>query len=152
MSRRIYLAGPEVFLPNAKEEGRRLKKLCAEAGFVGCFPLDNQADTTCALDVYLADIKLLETCDIIIANMSPFRGLSMDPGTAFELGYAAANGFTIAGWSNNLRPYHERAIEQRWDDGLYLEEWGLHDNLMVCVPARPVWASFEVALASLKGI
>ena len=38
---RIYLAGPEVFFPNAREQGEIKKRLCAAHGFAGVYPLDN---------------------------------------------------------------------------------------------------------------
>ena len=41
---RIYLAGPEVFLPNAREVGAEKRRVAAEAGFEGVFPLDNALD------------------------------------------------------------------------------------------------------------
>lgn len=44
MSKRIYLAGPEVFLLNAKEIGKRKKALCRKYGFEGVFPLDVEVD------------------------------------------------------------------------------------------------------------
>ena len=39
--KKIYLAGPDVFLPNAIEEGERLKALCQDYGYEGLFPMDN---------------------------------------------------------------------------------------------------------------
>ena len=41
---RIYLAGPEVFLPEARAIGVEKCRLAAEAGFEGAFPLDAQLD------------------------------------------------------------------------------------------------------------
>src|SRR5258708_1028231 len=38
-----YLAGPEVFLPDAAEIGRRKKELCRRHGFEGLYPLDAPA-------------------------------------------------------------------------------------------------------------
>ncbi|MBF3251460.1 hypothetical protein HKW75_19835, partial [Pseudomonas aeruginosa] len=37
----IYLAGPDVFRPDAEAHGETLKALCAEFGFVGLYPLDH---------------------------------------------------------------------------------------------------------------
>ena len=39
MNRKIYLAGPEVFHPNAAALGRQKQALCREYGFEGLFPL-----------------------------------------------------------------------------------------------------------------
>ena len=38
---KIYLAGPDVFRPDAFEQGERLKALCAEFGLRGLYPLDH---------------------------------------------------------------------------------------------------------------
>ena len=41
---RVYLAGPDVFHPDAVTLGQRKKELCAQFGLVGVFPLDNDLD------------------------------------------------------------------------------------------------------------
>jgi nucleoside 2-deoxyribosyltransferase len=46
VAKRIYLAGPEVFLPNVAEIAREKKAICAAAGFVGVFPLDAKLDVS----------------------------------------------------------------------------------------------------------
>ena len=40
----IYLAGPDVFLPDAIEVGRRKIEICARHGVTGVYPLDSGAD------------------------------------------------------------------------------------------------------------
>ena len=40
MTDRIYLAGPDVFLPDAEKVGDRKKALCERYGFTGVFPTD----------------------------------------------------------------------------------------------------------------
>jgi len=40
MSRHVYLAGPEVFLLNAREIGAHKRAICARHGLVGVFPAD----------------------------------------------------------------------------------------------------------------
>ena len=49
MIRTLYLAGPDVFRPDAAARGEALKALCREFGFEGLFPLDQ------ALPVQIAD-------------------------------------------------------------------------------------------------
>ena len=39
---KVYLAGPDVFLPDAVSIGRRKKELCAHYGFEGLYPFDNE--------------------------------------------------------------------------------------------------------------
>jgi nucleoside 2-deoxyribosyltransferase len=41
---KIYLAGPDVFLPDAVEIGRRKVDICAAHGLTGLYPLDNAID------------------------------------------------------------------------------------------------------------
>ena len=41
---KIYLAGPDVFLPDAVEIGRRKAEICARHGLIGLYPLDNAVD------------------------------------------------------------------------------------------------------------
>ena len=41
---KIYLAGPDVFLPDAVEIGRRKVELCTRHGLTGLYPLDNAID------------------------------------------------------------------------------------------------------------
>jgi nucleoside 2-deoxyribosyltransferase len=37
---KIYLAGPDVFLPDAVDVGRRKVALCSRDGLIGLYPLD----------------------------------------------------------------------------------------------------------------
>jgi nucleoside 2-deoxyribosyltransferase len=39
------------------------------------------------------------------------RGTEMDAGTAFEIGYMAALGKPIAGWTRDIRPYPQRVAD-----------------------------------------
>ena len=41
---KIYLAGPDVFLPDAVDIGRRKADICARHGLTGLYPLDNVVD------------------------------------------------------------------------------------------------------------
>src|SRR5690606_5647239 len=111
---RIYLAGPEVFLPNALAVGRRKAELCAEAGFDGAFPLDQSLDldglskAEQARRISLANDELMRACDPLIANMTPFRGVSMDVGTPFEIGYMRALGRPVLGYSIVAHDYRRQ--------------------------------------------
>src|SRR5262245_51292625 len=96
---RLYLAGPEVFRRDAAEEGERLKRLCEEAGAIGLHPLQAEG-----ADIRRGCIELIHQADAVVANISPFRGEHMDPGTAFEIGYAEAVGKPVYLWSTEPRP------------------------------------------------
>jgi nucleoside 2-deoxyribosyltransferase len=142
--RKIYLAGPEVFLPDAVELGLRKKALCQEFGFVGLYPLDNaiiegeQRDAR----IYAANLALIEEADAAIFNLSPFRGIGADSGTAFELGWCAARGKPLFAYSNDPADLFDRVKtafgahrtpQGGWCDahGFEIETFGNADNLML---------------------
>jgi len=141
---RIYLAGPDVFLPDAVDIGRRKKDICAAHGLSGLYPLDNAIDRSAgdiSLDIFKGCEAMMDAADAIIANLTPFRGPGADPGTAYELGYMAARGKFCLGYSNDPTIYAERVrllTEVRSQDGrlvdadgLTVEDFGLSDNLMM---------------------
>ena len=79
---------------------------------------------------------MMEACDIIIANLTPFRGPSADAGTLVELGWFLGRGRPIFGYSNSAMPFAERSRlhgEAVPDPipGLSVEGFGLPDNLMI---------------------
>jgi hypothetical protein len=71
--------------------------------------------------------------DIMIANLTPFRGPSADDGTAFELGFFDALGRPIFAYSNACGGLAERtrAFLARVPDTLAVEDFGLPCNLML---------------------
>lgn len=138
----IYLAGPDVFVPNALEIGKRKKELCQEFGFDGLFPSDNEADVGDAARIFKANCALMDRADAGIFNLTPFRGPSADSGTVFELGYMFARGKPVFGYSSAVPAYRPRVessfgplfeSEGRPFDrcGLAVENFGLADNLMI---------------------
>lgn len=140
MSLKIYLAGPDVFRADAKELGEAKAKICAEYGFEGLFPLDANVDLSnltpfeSGLAIYGADIELMDLCDLIVANMTPFRGPGLDGGTAFEMGYMRAQGKPVWGYTLDARDYGERVEqpEPGWDvQKQHVEAFGMADNLML---------------------
>jgi nucleoside 2-deoxyribosyltransferase len=143
---KIYLAGPEVFRLDAREIGLRKKALCEDFGFVGLYPLDHDLTDSPAekLDetIFSANVALLREADAAIFNLSPFRGINADPGTAFELGFFAALGKPVFAYSSHAAPLFDRvagafgaqAAEAgfyRDAAGLLVENFGNADNLML---------------------
>jgi len=141
---KIYLAGPDVFLPNAIELGRQKAELCARYGLDGLYPLDNAVDPAAAgasLAIFKGNEAMMDAADAIIANLTPFRGPGADGGTVFELGYMAGRGKPCFGYSNDPSTYAERVRifgEVTGHDGrlidrdkLIVEDFGLADNLMM---------------------
>jgi nucleoside 2-deoxyribosyltransferase len=141
---KIYLAGPDVFLPQPLETGQRKKQLCAQYGLIGLFPLDNSVDPKAkgaSLEIFHSNETLMKEADAIIANLTPFRGPSADPGTVYELGYMAARGKLCLGYSNDPALYADRVARftaiERYDgrlidaEKLTVENFRLADNLMM---------------------
>lgn len=138
----IYLAGPDVFVPDAAEIGKRKKELCREFGFEGLFPADNEADAKDAASIFKANCALMSRADAGFFNLTPFRGPSADPGTVFELGYMFAGGKPLFGYSGVAPAYRPR-VESDFGPmsesggrpldryGLAVENFGLADNLMI---------------------
>jgi nucleoside 2-deoxyribosyltransferase len=154
---RVYLAGPEVFLINAKEVGEQKKALCSKYGFEGVFPIDVEVDTKdrnpSEVGYLISDVneKLIKSCDFVIANITPFRGQSADVGTVYEMGFAHALGKKVFAYTNLAASFTERTVKaldgevRRGGDGrlrdakdMFIEENGLVDNLMVdgCINAN----------------
>jgi nucleoside 2-deoxyribosyltransferase len=146
---RVYLAGPDVFLRNAVEMGVRKKALCTKYGFEGTFPIDTELNIKglslreAGFCISASNEALIKSCDLIIANITPFRGPSADVGTAFEMGFARAIGLPVFAYSNVSLPFVERTkrflkleakdIEGKFRDShdMAIEEWGFTDNLML---------------------
>jgi nucleoside 2-deoxyribosyltransferase len=141
---KIYLAGPDVFLPDAVAIGRRKADICARRGLTGLYPLDNVIDLSAAdasLNIFRGNEAMMIEADAIIANLTPFRGPGADAGTVYELGYMAGRGKLCLGYSNDPTLYADRVRKfttvERQDgrlvdvDGLSVEDFGLSDNLMM---------------------
>lgn len=156
---KLYLAGPEVFLDDAREIGRRKMALCARFGFTGLYPIDGEplladADGTLSRSIFHNNLSLMRAADAVVANLTPFRGVSADPGTAFEVGFAYALGKPVAAYSNVPGELKHRAHatigpadgadapETLLRDGLHVEDFGHFDNLMLaealCASRLPV--------------
>lgn len=151
MTKRIYLAGPEVFLREPRAQAERKKEICARYGFVGAFPMDtkltlaNPPGPADGWTISRADEAMMRECDLIVANMTPFRGPSMDVGTAFEMGFMRALGRPVFAYTNVTANYCERVraffgnrIGVRSDgrvledaDGNMLEHFEMADNAMM---------------------
>lgn len=162
--RRIYLAGPDVFRPDAAEHGRRLVALCAAHGFEAVFPLDPSLPADLppqqlAHRIYAANIAHIARCDAVLANLDFFRGAEPDSGTCFEVGYATALGKPVVGYVPEDGSFAQR-IRQRHPQlagagpvdacGWQLEEFGLPLNLMLGVPCRVVVGDLRAALQALR--
>jgi len=182
-----YLAGPDVFFSNAVVISEEKKAKLAAVGIIGHFPLDNQI-TVSAFDdpqqtahaIAKANEQLMMDCcaknrmGIILANMTPFHGPSMDVGTAFEVGFMSALAATqdnilIIGYTDDARLFEDRVAEELYGgkehlrqkegllysaDGTMIEAFGGADNLMITHAIEKtggkIVLSFDAAVALAK--
>ncbi len=149
MTKKIYLAGPEVFLPNAREMLDAKAALAREAGFIPLSPGDLQippADTKVGhgCNINAIDEQMMLEADAVIANLTPFRGIAADTGTSYELGFMCALGKPVFAYTNiaanhfsRIRDHYVGAVtlgedgRYRGPDGLSVENFDMVDNLML---------------------
>ena len=132
-----------MFLPNAAAHAQAKMAICARHGIEGLSPLN---ETVAGLGgmpaeegwraIFEKDLAMMEAADLVIANLTPFRGASADAGTLVELGWFLGRGRAIFGYSNSATPFAERSRAQAAAAadplaGLLVEGFGLPDNLMI---------------------
>lgn len=146
---KIYIAGPDVFSPDAVGIGEHYKQLCGQYGFEGIYPLDGSSmtktDQITAQAIFAANLESIKKADVVVANLNPFRGQCVDDGTAFEIGYACALGKQIFGYLDDSRSLIERygrMDDQRWN----VEDFGHPVNLMLAEAVSIVEGGFEDCL------
>lgn len=149
MSLKVYLAGPEVFLANAREQLDRKIALTRAAGLIPLAPGDlaippQPTKRQLGHAISAVDESMMDNADAIIANLTPYHGLSADTGTCFELGYMCARGKLAYGYTNVAASMRDRAVAYyggdihhgtdgrlRGADGLMIEDVDMADNLMM---------------------
>lgn len=142
---RVYLAGPDVFLPDADVRAATMKALCTHHGLTGVSPLDDYLNEPAAWSSLHPALRIarrneahIASCTALVANLTPFRGPSADVGTVFELGFMRALDRPVYGWTNDATPFAARTrrflnVEGETDgDGMLIEDFApLADNLML---------------------
>ncbi|WEK06548.1 MAG: nucleoside 2-deoxyribosyltransferase [Candidatus Devosia phytovorans] len=147
---KVYIAGPEVFLPNGFDQMRIKGEMALAEGFFPSTMAENDLDPTGATpfefgrQISAANEKMMRDADFCIANLTPFRGISADVGTGYEVGFMIALGKPVFGYTNTSKLYYDRLLEDyygskaekdaqgvlRGADGLMIEDHGMVDNLM----------------------
>lgn len=154
--KKIYLAGPDVFRPDAQAWAAETRKLCRHHGFEALTPLDH--DERMASRIFAANLTLIDQADCVLANLAPFRGCEPDSGTCFEIGYAHARGKKIAAYLDRKETLRERVNRFGFADsgrsidnlGMMIEDFGLPLNLMLAIPACLVESDLQACLQKLQ--
>jgi nucleoside 2-deoxyribosyltransferase len=141
---KIYLAGPDVFRKNARAHFKMLKSLAEKYGHVAIAPLDNdiimekgeEFTPAHAMKIFHSNVKMMDECDVIIANIEPFRGACIDDGTAFELGYGYARDKMMYGYSPCVKELIPEITSRMFDlsrqkEYSIIENFGSPVNLML---------------------
>ena len=150
MSIKVYLAGPEVFLRNAREQLDRKIELTKAAGLIPVSPGDfvippQPSKRQFGHAVSEIDEKMMDTADAIIANLTPYHGVSADVGTCYELGYMCAQGKLAYAYTNVAADMKTRTVAHYDGEvftdangrlrgrrtGLSVEDVDMIDNLMM---------------------
>lgn len=152
----IYLAGPDLWFPDARDHDRRRKALCEAAGFEGVSPLDAEVSDTeaselLAREVYADTAARIRRADALIANLTPWRGPGADASTAFAAGFASGLNKPVFAYMNltsedegDYRGRVEMMLgaapdgEGIWRDGwnCEVEDFGLPETMMLWAEAR----------------
>lgn len=161
--RKIYLAGPDVFREKPGEFFNEIKEKLKFIGFEALVPHDTDLIMSSipphefSLKIYKNNMEMIDQCDIVLANIIPFRGPSADVGTVFEMGYAKGIGKRVLAYSEWLDLNYKTRIFI--DSGLLnlvgsrypaIEDFKLTDNLMVVYGAEKIFSSLDDVLKHLK--
>lgn len=149
MALKIYIAGPEVFLPDGRQVLAEKAALTRDAGFEPICPGDLEVPAQPSkkqfgMAINAIDEQMMLSADAVIANLTPFRGLAADTGTAYELGFMCALDKIVVGYTNMTANHYQRIVEYyggnlidtadghlRGPDGLSVEDFDMVDNLML---------------------
>ena len=133
--------------------GRAQEGHLRAGGLIGVSPLDHPPDEPpgwAALPEWRRiaprNEAQIRSCDLMIANLTPFRGPSADVGTVYEVGFMRALGRPVFGYATTAAAVHAAHAGFASEQGgtspvsmdrcetpraLLIEQFGLFDNLMI---------------------
>ena len=146
--KKVYLAGPDVFKPNAKQIGKDLVKCLADNDLEGLYPLDNEIEFSGdryqdGKTIFKANIQMIQQADAVLANLEPFRGPSADVGTVWECAYALGLGKIVVCYFHDPNPYFTKVIGKAKHDGMHVEDFDAWDNIML---VHGLYATFNTLI------
>lgn len=161
MTTKIYIAGPDVFRPDAAEHFAMVRRVCTEHGYTALCPVDGEGSHDAKV-IFQNNVALIREADIVIANLNPFRGAEPDSGTIWEVGFACGLGKPVFGYISEPGPLLSR-VEKHYPpiqrqatgiidrDGCMLENFGLPVNLMIANSVKGIFVgNFESAVQDMK--
>lgn len=143
---KVYVAGPDVFRKDAEEFFKKVVQYGEKIGVEILVPLD--PSLTRPRQIFYHNVRQLDACDCVVANVDVFRGAEPDSGTAWEIGYACAKGKLVIAYCES----DDRTVEQKHlayfnlnkeeypgnilPDQMSTERWGYKTNLMLWFGVR----------------
>ncbi len=159
---KIYLAGPDVFRPDAEQWADQARELCRRYGFEPLTPMDPPS-TGNPSEIFHANITLIRKAQIVVANLNPFRGAEPDSGTCWELGYGSGLGKKLFGYvgTGETVVERDRRIEGQASPlpssghpidrhGMAIEDFQLSHNLMLSMSVQIVIGGLEECLKAIR--
>ena len=160
---KCYMAGPAVFAPDHKEWAEAVVYNCSGTIIEPLIPADGDVESnpveTLANRIYQKNIEMMKEADICIADISPFRGVSGDAGTLFEVGYMTALGKPVFLYSDlkdlsykrradglNAMIHYPSPIWCWLCDDWLVEDFGLTENLMITQTGTVVYDCVQDAI------
>jgi len=153
--KKAYIAGPGVFRDNAAKTAAEERAIVRDAGLEPLHPLDNNSSPVPSA-IRLANEAMIIACDCVLADIQSFRGPNMDPGTAYEIGFARALGKPVFlyGAYGTIASRVARAAEADLREFPFIECFGLAENLMITDETHNVYTylndAAQVAYAALS--
>nr|WP_295111093.1 nucleoside 2-deoxyribosyltransferase [uncultured Caulobacter sp.] len=170
--RSLWLAGPEVWLPDSEAQAARQRALCLDAGLEPLIqtrmPPGEGSDELEARQFYAGRMAQLRQADAAVINLTPFRGPSADTGAVFEAGVLAGLGkptFAYVNIASELQVEYVARVDAilgatldenriwRDGDGCVIEDYGLPETVMLWGEARRLFVIVtEDPLRDLTGL
>jgi nucleoside 2-deoxyribosyltransferase len=156
--KKIYLAGPQVFLKDASVWFEKAAALCLNYRLEALIPLNENCTTP--RQIFYHNLSLIQGCDYVAAHLDPFRGAEPDSGTVWEVGFAQALGIPMYKYFSDERNTRQKALGlfglpndhqcAVLPDGMHTENFGLSHNLMLLGFDTTVFKSLEAVLRAIN--
>ncbi len=168
----VYIAGPDLFhRPSWPAHVDLVNAVCTRHRLAPIFPAPPNGITGAGVTrygsreegqaIFRACLKHIDAADMLLANLTPFRGSEPDSGTVFEMATAIASGKIVVGFINSAQSDDELCVTIA-DDGALLdqhgctiERFGLPINLMPAYGATALvhridGTALELAIETLR--
>jgi len=165
--KKIYIYSPDVFEKDSFELSKRIKELCKKYNFEALSLDDSKIDKqqpkqVIANEMHLANKELIESSDIVLANLNSFRGTECHSGAAWVCGYAHALNKKIYGYlfrgTTYLQQFKDDEIlgtKNGYTDlnGRQIEDFDYPTNHMIaCSLEKIIMGNMEDALKDISSL